>query len=83
MEEKERILIGLDGKSWQKKLYSDYMKAERKFLNSLEDLPNWDEKCDCDEPEWAVTIAEGDEDFGEEFICVHYCLKCGGHKSGE
>ncbi|KKK77663.1 hypothetical protein LCGC14_2851340 [marine sediment metagenome] len=78
-ETKEKILAGLEGKSYQEYIYDRFLEAQHKFIKSLWKLENFDEDCDCEEPKIATTIAEGDTHYGAEFVCVQRCLTCGGY----
>lgn len=79
-ETKEGILAGLEDKSRQEYLYNEFLEAEKKFIESLKDLKNFDEECDCEEViNTAHTISTGDAHYEEEYVIVERCLVCGGY----
>ena len=79
-ETKEEILAGLEGISKQKFFYGKLLEAETKFEESLSELENYEGECNCEEPELEANIIEkGDEHYGDEWVCVQRCMKCGGY----
>lgn len=83
-ETKEKILANLDNKSIQEVFYGYVLKAERKFIDSLKDLKNFNDDCDCEEGgDEAQMIKEGDSHFGDAYVVVTRCLICGGYMNEE
>ena len=82
-ETKEEILAVLDDKTKQEVLYSEMIGAEKKFIDSLKNLKNFNDDCDCEEPQEAQMIKEGDSNFGNAYEVITRCLICGGYLNEE
>ena len=74
MNTKEKIIDALENKSTAEIVAGEYIKAERKLLNKLSTLKNWQGVCNCDKRTIIRTIFEGE--YPE---ISTYCLKCGGY----
>lgn len=75
---KEGILAGLNNQSRQEYLYKEYLEAESKFKDSLKDLKNFGEVCDCEEPKEALVIEASEGNYVGKYDCSEKCLVCGG-----
>jgi len=72
-EIKEQIINKLENKT-SNIFAEEYVEAEQKLLNKLEELEGWGGECNCDDREIIRIINVND--FDE---ISTYCLNCGGY----